>query len=474
MIWNRWVEVPLKESILLSLGKSPRRSHSSPSPRIAVIGAGLAGLVAAYEAKALGYDVTVFEGRKHRLGGRAHTITTLATRMFAEGGPEFISKAHGLILAYLKLFGLSVMPVTDCASPFFPVMEGGLNGYVSSDEVVAINREMSSVREPLNRLAQTLHADAPWKGEHATQLDATNFFSHLGTLGLSEATRRAFFVHLEGEHGVHPERIGLLPYLYRILSHEPDGYWEGFEAYRVVGGISGLIAIFEKYLHDTIRQGIEVRRVEANATRVKVVQEDGKVEEFDEAVITVPPSLWDQQIHLEPCPELTQRPQMGKNVKLLLRVPATFPIRWGVSPVALKNPDALIQMVWEATLGQTGDWRILTGMSGGEAAARIVALRRDQAIKQAIAEMELYMPGLRSAVGAAHLKDWARRRLTQAGYSCPAPGEVTTIWPRLHQAHDSRMHFAGEPYDPRAWALMQGAAASALSVVANIHQRYSS
>lgn len=474
MIWNRRVEVPLKTSILLSLGKSTRGLHSGQAPRIAIIGAGLAGLVAAYEAKALGYQVTVFEGRKHRLGGRAHTITTLATRMFAEGGPEFISKAHGLILSYLQLFGLSVMPVTDCASPFFPVMEGGLDGYISSDEVVAINREMLSVRGPLNHLAQTLDTEAPWNSKNAKQLDATSFFSHLGTLGLSEATRRAFFVHLEGEHGVHPERIGLLPYLYRILSHEPDGYWEGFEAYRVVGGISGLIAIFESHLHENIRQGIEVRRVEASATRVRILQEGGKVENFDEAVITVPPSLWDHQIHLEPSPEFARRPQMGKNVKLLLRVPAAFPIRWGVSPVALKDPNALIQMVWEATLGQTGDWRIITGMSGGEAAARIVALKRDDAINQAIGEMELYMPGLRAAVGAAHLKDWARRRLTQAGYSCPAPGEVTTIWPQLHQAHESRMHFAGEPYDPRAWALMQGAAASALSVVANIHLRYSS
>lgn len=42
-------------------------------PKIAIIGAGLAGLASAYYLSKKGYDVEVFEARK-RVGGRVHSV----------------------------------------------------------------------------------------------------------------------------------------------------------------------------------------------------------------------------------------------------------------------------------------------------------------------------------------------------------------------------------------------------------------
>src|SRR5215475_8387954 len=47
--------------------------RKSPNRKVVIVGAGLAGLSAAYELKKLGYDVEVYEAR-HRVGGRAFSF----------------------------------------------------------------------------------------------------------------------------------------------------------------------------------------------------------------------------------------------------------------------------------------------------------------------------------------------------------------------------------------------------------------
>ncbi|MGB7438209.1 MAG: FAD-dependent oxidoreductase [Candidatus Acidiferrum sp.] len=62
---------------------------------IAVIGAGLAGLCAAYELRNRGYSVTVFEA-SDRPGGRTMTIHDFAKPRHMDGGAELIGSNHPL------------------------------------------------------------------------------------------------------------------------------------------------------------------------------------------------------------------------------------------------------------------------------------------------------------------------------------------------------------------------------------------
>ena len=52
---------------------APVAAQSPMAKRIIVVGAGLAGLCAAYELNALNHEVTVFEAQA-RPGGRVHTL----------------------------------------------------------------------------------------------------------------------------------------------------------------------------------------------------------------------------------------------------------------------------------------------------------------------------------------------------------------------------------------------------------------
>jgi len=83
---------------------------SGPAKKVLVLGAGMAGLVAAYELTKLGHDVTVLEART-RPGGRVHTLREpFSDGLFAEAGAARIPDNHDLTLKYVKEFELPLEP----------------------------------------------------------------------------------------------------------------------------------------------------------------------------------------------------------------------------------------------------------------------------------------------------------------------------------------------------------------------------
>ena len=77
--------------------------------RVVVIGAGMAGLVAAYELKRQGHDVAVLEAQ-NRVGGRVFTCREFAPGLYAEAGAMRIPRSHDLTIEYCELFDLPMRP----------------------------------------------------------------------------------------------------------------------------------------------------------------------------------------------------------------------------------------------------------------------------------------------------------------------------------------------------------------------------
>lgn len=82
---------------------------SAEKQKIIVIGAGLSGLVAAYELSKLGHEVRVLEAQA-RPGGRVLTVREFAEGLYAEAGAARIPSHHDLTLKYAKNFGLEFLP----------------------------------------------------------------------------------------------------------------------------------------------------------------------------------------------------------------------------------------------------------------------------------------------------------------------------------------------------------------------------
>jgi monoamine oxidase len=91
---------------------------------VVVLGAGIAGLVSAYELKRAGYRVTVLEARD-RIGGRAWTVrhgdrivqterpdqvAAFDPGLYFNAGPARIPSTHRVILGYARRFGVQLEP----------------------------------------------------------------------------------------------------------------------------------------------------------------------------------------------------------------------------------------------------------------------------------------------------------------------------------------------------------------------------
>ena len=111
---------------LLLSGSHAFADRAKPNGKsVVIIGAGFAGLTAAYELLAAGYDVTVLEARE-RVSGRVISFDDFIPGRIVEGGGELIGSNHRLWAAYAKKFGLEFLEVPDSDADWPVVIDGKL------------------------------------------------------------------------------------------------------------------------------------------------------------------------------------------------------------------------------------------------------------------------------------------------------------------------------------------------------------
>src|SRR5689334_13058536 len=96
----------------LLLSRAVPAGAGAAGRRVLIVGGGFAGLAAAHELHAAGYDVHVFEAR-NRLGGRVLSFHDLLDGHTVEGGAELIGSNHPAWVAYHDKFKLDILAVTE-------------------------------------------------------------------------------------------------------------------------------------------------------------------------------------------------------------------------------------------------------------------------------------------------------------------------------------------------------------------------
>lgn len=139
---------------------------SSGDPRhVAVIGAGMSGMVTASLLRAAGYQVTIFEANT-RVGGRIKTIREpFSSGQFGEAGAMRLVTSYQLVFKYIERFGLDTFTfinhdVTGVEKIFVNGVMTDRNGYEADPDCL----KFSTVDAERGRTAQDL-----WAGSDKTE-----------------------------------------------------------------------------------------------------------------------------------------------------------------------------------------------------------------------------------------------------------------------------------------------------------------
>lgn len=469
---REFLRATLAASAGLLVSSSPASAFLGRRPalagkRVVVIGAGFGGLACAYELRSMGYDVTVVEAR-NRVGGRVLSFSDFVPRKNVEGGGELIGSNHPTWVTYAEKFGLEFLDVTEAEDAEFPIVINGKR--LTAEESEALYEEMDAACGTLNALAEPVNADEPWLTDNAAELDGRTTEAWIKTVeGVSDLGRAGLTVMFTADNGQHVARQSLLGNLAQIKGGQVEKYWTESEVYRCKGGNQQLaFKLAEGIGASRIELKLPVAKVEDRRGSVVVTCRDGRTIECDDVVLAVPPSVWDK-IEFRPALPRVLRPQMGCNLKYLAALKSRFWKDAGLAPDSMTDGD--VSMTWEGTDNQEGDdGASLHCFSGGppaEACRARDGAARDAAYAQTL---ESIYPGFRDNFIQARFMDWPGEQWTGAGYSFPAPGEVTSVGPHIRKGL-GKVHFAGEHACYQFVGYMEGALHSGVSLAKRLGQR---
>jgi len=428
-----------------------------------IIGAGLAGLMAAHELKSVGYSVVLVDARK-RVGGRTVTYTDLVPGVGIDGGGELIGSNHPTWAASAKHFGLTLEPLPgDAATPFFL---GGVP--VPQDQLPRLAAEMTAFFAELSAQSAGIDAERPWLSPGAAGIDARSLQDALNdavTRGLSSVALSAIRVTLEGLNGVELSRSSLLAMLAAIKGGGGASYWTQSESFRCRGGAMSLaVALAKAVGTDRIVTGNPVVSIKDRGDKVVSTLADGKTIEGDDVLLTAPPTVW-SKIAFEGIPlPMALAPQMGRNTKFLAVLSRKA---WtGRSPAF--SSDGYITSGWDAAPGVPTPCLAL--FSGPSASDRVRALPPAQTEGAFVTELDAVHPGSRDAFVKGRFMNWPSDPWAMGSYSFSAPGQVTSQGPLLSQQFGG-LHLAGEHTSYAFPGYMEGALSSGVEAARRIAKR---
>jgi monoamine oxidase len=244
--------------------------------KVIVVGAGVAGLSAAYELTQAGHDVTILEARA-RPGGRVRTLREqFSDGLYAEAGAMNVFDTHDWTLKYIKLFGLTLDPAppSTLASLLFV---RGQRIVVRPQQAVAYPLGLTPDEQSLGRkgmwdkyVTQTLQEigdyDAPdWPPDSLKKYDRMTFFEFLRSRGASPDAASLLGLGWAGGLGDGVQSVSAL-----VLLREAAHRAKTKQNFYIRGGSDLLPRAFASRLSDRIRYGAAVVGFEQDERQVRV------------------------------------------------------------------------------------------------------------------------------------------------------------------------------------------------------------
>jgi monoamine oxidase len=450
----------LREAMPVGLVDGPQLA-ANRSARVAVIGGGFAGCSAAWFAARAGMSVTLIEPRAV-VGGRVSSTKELVDGRILEAGAELIGTNHPMWMAFARHFGLAMSAIStedqyDAADLAMTVMLGGHR--LTLDEQKKVYGEMDDVFRAWARDAEVVTSPwKPWTTPNAEKLDAETVEGHIPN-GLDELTKAAIRTEFEMNNTTPASEQSWLGNLAQISAGGGYDSFEDTEVFRCAAGNQALAKRLAARLDVDKHRVTNIRTGDQIFVDLESGERNGP---FDYIIVAVP-SVAMEKLTIDGAAFPLRAAGHGPAVKYLSGVEQRFWITEGLAPTGMSDQ---LGMFWEGTDNQMDTARFDVSLFAGGRAA--------QAAIDAGGSAAYFAPRLKTVLPnysayTTGFQNWPR--WIGMGYSCPRPGEVTTIQKSYADLIGGRIAVAGEHTSPPWFGYMEGALESGLVATARIAQQ---
>ncbi len=273
-----------------------RECPPRPAPRdadVIVVGAGLAGLVAARQLVAARREVLVLEARD-RVGGRTANASIGAGKVVEMGG-QWVGPTQDRLLALAGELRIETFP-TYYEGRNLLDLGGKQRRYKGTIPRLAphVLFDLDRARRKLGKAARRVPADAPWTARNAVELDSQTLATWVRKAARTKKARSLLEIATGTVMGTGTAELSLLWMLsYVSAAGDFDALIDtegGAQQDRFVGGSQLISQRLAEELGDGVQLSAPVRRIAQDGGGL-VVDADGVSARAQRVIVAVPPPL---------------------------------------------------------------------------------------------------------------------------------------------------------------------------------------
>ncbi len=440
-----------------TIGRLIAAAEGAAAQRTIVVGAGLAGLTAAYRLKQGGISAQVHEA-SDRVGGRCWTIRgEFAEGQIAEHGGELIDQGHTAIRQLagglgFKLNNLLQAEVNGTEPTYY--FDGKPYSYAqATNDIKAvwqkIHSDVSAASYP------TLYNLSTERGRELDRMSIVDWIEESVPGGIRSPLGQLLDVAYTIEYGADSSEQSSLNLLY-LLGYRGQGQLRIFgpsnEKYHVVGGNDQIPAALAERLAGQITLESVLTAIALRADgSYSLTFEQGLASRMvtaDRVILAIPFSILRSSVDISKAGFSARKRAairdmgMGTNSKLHLQFETRH---WNSLDCNGETfADTGYQNTWEVTRAQRGTAGILVNYTGGKIGASFGSGTEMSRAEEFLRQLEPVLPGITKQWNRrATLDFWPAYPWTKGSYSYWKVGQYTAF-AGVEGEREGNCHFAGE------------------------------